>query len=445
MSFDLNITQALELGDYPEDAPGSSRDFFDDLLEADVELDFACSSNLPTQSAPVDMTITPSTREKIASLLANRIPESTDHSTTWALNRFEAWSKAQNEQITDFTKVPLGRLNYIISRFIVEARSVSGKEYSSRTMYSIISGLNRYLKSTHTDEDCDLLSSRRFTHLRNVLDGYIKTKQVTESTPKQCKVLYSEEEGRLWSRALGHDTPRKLLTTLYFVMTKVFIMRSDEFSTFAVSCIATEKCPNGEWKITYTERKSKNHQPGLSNINKPKKTVTHYEFEDSTSFIFLFKTYLSHCKPEVQTGDVPFFQHPVMDWKDSQIWYNTKRACGKNFSSTLIKQAYSKAGIVGNFTLKSVRATSIQHLADAGFDYAAIKTRSGHYTNVAVDVYKRPEEVNRQKKLSKVLSGTYGRGYTYMMLTNTNLKWIVLVAVTIIYTVTLWLLFYYWK
>ena len=86
------------------------------------------------------------------------------------------------------------------------------------------------------------------------------------------------------------------------------------------------------------------------------------------------------------------------------MWFSSRSKCGKNYSSTLVKEAYKKAGLHSQYSVRSIRATAIQKMADAGFDNETIKQRTGHASDQAISQYKRPNEVQRQKEVSLVLS-----------------------------------------
>lgn len=131
---------------------------------------------------------------RITELLANRTPKSTNQVTKWALKRFQNWSG------NEFKDLELDRINYTLSMFVVE----TGDRTMSRTMYSIIAGLNRELKKRHPD--ADLFSTKRFLHFRNVFDGYLKKKQLEECVAvRQADCLTQEDEERLWDSVFGAE------------------------------------------------------------------------------------------------------------------------------------------------------------------------------------------------------------------------------------------------
>ena len=111
---------------------------------------------------------------QIEQLLSNRVPPSTVSSNQWGVNSFNLWLSGSEFkcEFSDFDSIPLTRLNYLLEIFLVE----SNTSYKSQSMYSLIQGINRHLKNREGSDDedpVDLLKSKRFTHFRNVFDGWI--------------------------------------------------------------------------------------------------------------------------------------------------------------------------------------------------------------------------------------------------------------------------------
>ncbi len=204
---------------------------------------------------------------RIDELLQNRTPEGTRRNDSWALRKFDKWLKTTTFalQFDNFESIPLDRLNYILERFLVEICD----SHKMKTAYAIITGLNRNLRSRYVD--ADLFSTKRFTRFRNVLDGFIKEKQSLEDTTvKKSGYITECDEQLLWSKCFGKDDPQKLLTTLIYLCAKTFALRGgDELYQLRVDSISVQKLPD-QYRITYTERRSKNKQPGLTNINRGK-------------------------------------------------------------------------------------------------------------------------------------------------------------------------------
>ena len=248
---------------------------------------------------------------KIDELLANRVPDTTVRVNNWALNKFNSWlqSSTLSAEFSDFDQIPVQRLNYILELFLVAV----GFDMRMKTTYSVITALNRRLRETR-DEDLDLFSTKRFAHFRNVFDGYCKTKQAEEDTSvKKSDIISETDEQLLWKTAFGVETGKKLLVTLIYLITKTFAIRGgDELYQIRNDSLTLETSGNSH-RITYMERRSKNKQPGLANINKQKKRVTHYDPVGKTNTLaYILLLYLRYSHPEVteKNSTIPLFNHP---------------------------------------------------------------------------------------------------------------------------------------
>ena len=157
--------------------------------------------------------------------------------------------------------------------------------------------------------------------------------------------------------------------------------------------------------IVYTETLSKNKQPGLKNLNRPKKVVEQYEeITNERGFYYWFNMYLARVPKSVKDGKASFWVHPLQNWKGKEIWYCENRKIGKNHFAKLIKEAYNEAGLEGDFTIRSIRSSVVNELALSNIDNAGIKSRTGHSSDKALDEYKRPRLIDQQIQISDILT-----------------------------------------
>ena len=72
--------------------------------------------------------------------------------------------------------------------------------------------------------------------------------------------------------------------------------------------------------------------------------------------------------PVVQEGGAALFQHVNKTWKTDEFWYGMKSRIGVNYFPKIMKSAFSKAGLKGDYTLRSVRAGVVQELVEMGMN-----------------------------------------------------------------------------
>ena len=113
------------------------------------------------------------------------VPSCTKYCTKWAYKIFEDWqlsrkNKVANEEATalrfdnlssmqDLDSVKLDELsaeslNFWPSKFVQEVAKKNGERYPPRTIYSIVSGINRYLAEANPNNSVNILdkAERRY-------------------------------------------------------------------------------------------------------------------------------------------------------------------------------------------------------------------------------------------------------------------------------------------
>ena len=107
-------------------------------------------------------------------------------------------------------------------------------------------------------------------------------------------------------------------------------------------------------------------------------------------------------RPET-VADSLFYLKPKKNWSPGDnIWFE-KTPIGHNLLNTRFKKMCGEAGLVGNFTNHSSRATAITRMYDAGLPEKSIMQRSGHRSVEGVRAYQR-EDPNNKLAVSNVLS-----------------------------------------
>lgn len=107
-------------------------------------------------------------------------------------------------------------------------------------------------------------------------------------------------------------------------------------------------------------------------------------------------------------ADVPvpaLFLQARPNWKvGDAIWFS-KCPIGHNMLQKRFKEMCSSAGLKGNFSNHSMRATAVTRMYDAGVNEKQIMKRSGHRSVEGVRSYQR-EEASGQLKVSNILASS---------------------------------------
>ena len=104
--------------------------------------------------------------------------------------------------------------------------------------------------------------------------------------------------------------------------------------------------------------------------------------------------------------DGAFYLKPLAKPRED-IWY-TCTPVGHNLLSKTIPRLFKEAGVEGNYTNHSLRATSATRLFDAGIDEQLIMSRAGHSSTSGVRSYKRVTERLQEMTSSVLNSGAEG-------------------------------------
>ena len=106
-----------------------------------------------------------------------------------------------------------------------ETRKSDGAEYTPKSLYLLLAGLQRRLRKLYPDKEINLFSDQASIPLKNTCDSVFKrlhSKRIGADT-KAVPVFTVENETRLWdTKVLSMDTPNRLLRAVFFYNGKNF-------------------------------------------------------------------------------------------------------------------------------------------------------------------------------------------------------------------------------
>ena len=201
-------------------------------------------------------------------------PANTTKSTEWAMKNFELWRIARNakfrDQCPEHWFEDKENLCGWLCRFVAETRKADGGEYTPRSIYLLLAGLQRRIRQANPKESINIFTDAAFKELRNVCDSVFKRlhQKGVGSETKSTPVLTQLEEDKLWeSGVLYLNTPIGLLRSVFFYNGKSFCLRGgQEQRGLKLSQITKSVESIGGEDVscyTYTEFGSKNRQGGF--------------------------------------------------------------------------------------------------------------------------------------------------------------------------------------
>ena len=162
------------------------------------------------------------TSDDLSKFMEGETPANTEKSRTWAIKNFEEWSKCKN---TKFLSDLCPELNCLaeedrslicewLCKFISETRKSNGEEYTPRSLYLILAGIQRHLQKVRLLDPINIFEDPQFKTLKNVCDSISKRlhrKGIGVET-KATAVLSQCDKDTLWDKkVLDVDTPKGLL------------------------------------------------------------------------------------------------------------------------------------------------------------------------------------------------------------------------------------------
>ena len=105
-------------------------------------------------------------------------PANTTKSTEWAMKNFELWCIARNakfrDQCPEHWFEDKENLCGWLCRFVAETRKADGGEYTPRSIYLLLAGLQRRIRQANPKESINIFTDAAFKELRNVCDSVFK-------------------------------------------------------------------------------------------------------------------------------------------------------------------------------------------------------------------------------------------------------------------------------
>ena len=202
-----------------------------------------------------------------------------------------------------------------LCKFVSETRRSDGTEYTPRSLYLILCGFQRHIRSIKSEE-INFFQDIPFKPLRNVCDSVFKRLH-SKGIGAELKATPINEEDRLGEKkVLDLDTPIGLLCAVFFYNGKHFCLRGGQeqrklkLSQFVRETIMVDgKCLGC---YTYTEFGSKNHQGGYTSFNVKNKVVKQYENSMNLQrcYVKILDKYFELLPKEAKSNDV-FYLSPL--------------------------------------------------------------------------------------------------------------------------------------
>ena len=347
------------------------------------------------------------TSEDLSKYMEGETPVNTEKSTAWAVNNFEAWRMARNKEHSDdpcpenvFVDDDKSVICKWLCKFLTETRKSNGEEYTPRSLYLLLSGLQRHMRKLKPLESINVFQDVHYKPLKNVCDSIFKRlhqKGIGTET-KQTPVLSPDDEAKLWETIIDINSPKGLLRAVFFCNGKNFCLRGgQEQRDLKLSQLTREtKLVDGKALgcYVYCENGSKNRPGNFASLNLENKVVHQFENVKNPEkcHVRILDKYLSLIPQEAYKSDV-FYLTPLASKPadPSKPWFTTT-PIGRNKLGVMLKQMCQDAGIDGRYSNHSLRAAGATTMFQAGVPEKLMQQRTGHRSIEGLRRYERTSE-----------------------------------------------------
>lgn len=275
-------------------------------------------------------------------------PKNTKINTDWAVRSFHQWREARHSSKPTDSCPPnillsddVSELDRWLYRYLTETRKTDGSEYPPRTLYLLLTGVQRYILAEKQNK-VSLFHDGGFRGLQNLCNSLFNELHAKGigSDAKKTQVLTSHDEAKLWEAGvLDTNTPQGLLNCVFFYNGNNFYLRGgQEHRDLKLSQLCRQVVSiEGEARVcyTYTEHGSKNRQKSLKQLRLDNKVVHQYETPDSGErcHVSILDKYMSKIPPGAFTADVFYLRPLSKPPGPSKLWYSLQPLGRNTFTS----------------------------------------------------------------------------------------------------------------
>ena len=151
------------------------------------------------------------TSDDLSKFMEGSTPANTEKSTIWAMRNFEEWRRARNLKFPNdtcpediFVESDKSKTCEWLCRFISETRKSDGEEYTPRSLYLILAGIQRHIRKLRPLDTINIFEDVQFKALKNVCDSIFKRlhRKGIGTETKETAVLSRDDEDALWDKGV---------------------------------------------------------------------------------------------------------------------------------------------------------------------------------------------------------------------------------------------------
>ncbi|XP_011406040.1 PREDICTED: uncharacterized protein LOC105313923 [Amphimedon queenslandica] len=260
----------------------------------------------------------------------------------------------------------------VLSSFVMETCKEDGKEYTPKSIYLMIAGLQRAMRQHKgRSSSFNIFSDSRFELFHNICDHKFRTlhQQGIGAKSKHANALTDEEANKYLCLRGGNEHR---------------LLRFSQFIRETATADGKERAC-----YIYTEQGSKNHSGGMGQLHLDNKVVHHFEVpeEGSRDYVHILDQYFEKVPREAIEKD-NFYVRSLSSIVEGKPWFNSV-PIGKNKLSSMVKDMCAAGSIDSNKTNHSLRSFGVTTMFKKSVPQKLIQERSGHRSLTALRVYEK--------------------------------------------------------
>ena len=336
-------------------------------------------------------------------ILQNKDAQNTKKATKQATTIFKEYLMEKGLDV-DVQTADKETLASILAKFYVEVRRADGSHYKTTSLHSIRAGINRHLKSVHS-EIIDITKDVEFTNANVAFKAAtVQLKKIGKGDVKHHEAIdLADIETIYKSSVFDQDSPAGLQAKVWFELSLFLCRRGREnLKDLKKDHFEVKKDANGREYVTQVvdELTKKTREDNLSSRTDGGRM---YATGQADCPVASYKKY----QDKLNKDNDKLFQTPKTSVPQSGPWYK-KSSVGKNTLGAMMSSISKKAELSRIYTNHCVRATCIGILDKAGFADRDICQVSGHNNESSLSSYTGRVCNNTKMAMSDSISRALG-------------------------------------
>ena len=336
-------------------------------------------------------------------ILQNKDAQTTKKATKQAVTIFREYVMEKGVDV-DIQTVDKKALALILAKFYVEVRKVDGTHYKTTSLHSIRAGINRHLKSVHS-EIIDITKDVEFTNANVAFKAAtVELKKIGKGDIKHHEPIDPADIDKCYkSSVFDQDSPASLQAKVWFELSLFLCRRGREnLKDLKKDHFEVRRDANGREYLAQVldELTKKTREDNMSSRTDGGRMYATGRADCPVA------SYKKYCE-KLNKDNNNLFQTPKQSMPQSGPWYK-KSSVGKNTLGDMMSTISKKAGLSRIYTNHCVRATCIGILDKAGFANREICQVSGHNNESSLSSYTGRVCNNTKMAMSDTISHALG-------------------------------------